>query len=164
MNNNCVRNAISNERLKENISGRGEIAYKKVFLQGCVTEDNADHDVRHLKMESITKSCKASTQLATQETVYNDVAKEHDLNLAYISDSIPNVISRNEDERHNEGALNRVNNPYTEAVSSWERISSQICRLCACTNELHPKQSIVGWLGLLNEILPGVVSIFIFPT
>lgn len=65
----------------------------------------------------------------------------------------------NQEEKHSEKTANGMNHPYTEAVFSWKRIPSQICRLCVCTNELHPKQSIIGWLSLLNEILPGVVSL-----
>jgi hypothetical protein len=160
LNNDYVRSAVSNEQLKENTSRGREISNKEVLLQGYVTEANEDYNVKHVQVESVAESCKTLAQLAVPEAVYNDVAKEQDLNLAYISDSIPNVISRKQEERDSE-TVSRVNHPYTEAVFSWESMSSQICRLCACTNELYPKQSIVGWLGILNEILPGVVSMFI---
>jgi hypothetical protein len=126
-----------------------------------VTENLAGQDIgTNLKVESVVKIHKTLTQLAVPETVYDDVEKEHDLNLAYISNSIPNIISGNQEENHSERTANGMNHPYTEAVFSWKRIPSQICRLCARTNELHPKQSIIGWLSLLNKILPGVVSIF----
>ena len=50
---------------------------------------------------------------------------------------------------------------FAEPVSSCE--SEQICRLCATKCISHPKQSIGRWLGLLNEIVPGMVSvIFVF--
>lgn len=130
-------------------------------MKEYVTENLAGQDIgTNLKEESVIKIHKTPTQLAVTETVYDDVEKEHDLNLAYISNSIPNIISGNQEEKHNEKTANGMNHPCTEAVFSWKRIPSQICRLCACTNELHPKQSIIGWLSLLNEILPGIVSIF----
>jgi hypothetical protein len=48
------------------------------------------------------------------------------------------------------------------ATDTWEHLPNLICRLCASTDE-HPKQSIVGWLGMLNEIIPGLVSyLFLF--
>jgi hypothetical protein len=47
--------------------------------------------------------------------------------------------------------------PCTVATDTWEYLPSQLCRLCASTDE-HPKQSIVGWLGMLNEIIPDLVS------
>jgi hypothetical protein len=49
------------------------------------------------------------------------------------------------------------NEPCTVAVDTWETLPNQLCRLCASTGE-HPKQSVVGWLGMLNEIIPGLVS------
>jgi hypothetical protein len=45
----------------------------------------------------------------------------------------------------------------TVATDTWENLPNQLCRLCASTDE-HPKQSIVGWLGMLNEIIPDLVS------
>jgi hypothetical protein len=45
----------------------------------------------------------------------------------------------------------------TVAVDTWENLPNQLCRLCASTDE-HPKQSVVGWLGMLNEIIPDLVS------
>jgi len=51
---------------------------------------------------------------------------------------------------------------YMVATDTWENLPNQVCRLCASADE-HPKQSIVGWLGMLNEIIPGLVSfIFLF--
>ncbi|PNF22788.1 hypothetical protein B7P43_G02525 [Cryptotermes secundus] len=50
------------------------------------------------------------------------------------------------------------NEPCTVAVDSWENLPNQLCRLCASTDE-HPKQSIVGWLGMLNEIIPDLVAL-----
>jgi hypothetical protein len=133
-------------------------------LKEYITENLAGQDIgTYLKVDSVTKSHKALTQLTIPETVYDDVEKEHELNPAYISNNIPNIISGNQEKKQNEGAANGMNCPCPEAVFSWERIPSEICRLCACTNELHPKQSIVGWLSLLNEIIPGVVSIFMVP-
>jgi hypothetical protein len=49
------------------------------------------------------------------------------------------------------------NEPCTVAVDSWENLPHQLCRLCASTDE-HPKQSIFGWLGMLNKIIPDLVS------
>ena len=49
---------------------------------------------------------------------------------------------------------------YMVATDTWENLPNQVCRLCASTDE-HPKQSIVGWLGMLNEIIPDLVS-FLF--
>ena len=46
---------------------------------------------------------------------------------------------------------------YMVATDTWENLPNQLCRLCASTDE-HPKQSIVGWLGMLNEIIPDLVS------
>jgi len=43
------------------------------------------------------------------------------------------------------------------ATNAWEYLPNAECRLCASVNE-HPKQSIVGWLCLLNEVIPNVVS------
>jgi hypothetical protein len=161
LSNISVEKTVSNGRLKENTSGRGKIPKKGIFLKEYVTESLAGQDIgTNLKVESVVKIHKTLTQMAVPETVYNDVEKEHDLNLAYISNSIPDIISENQEEKHNERTANGMNHPYTEAVYSWKRIPSQICRLCACSNELHPKQSILGWLSLLKEILPGVVSIF----
>jgi len=51
---------------------------------------------------------------------------------------------------------------YMVATDTWENLPNQVCRLCASTDE-HPKQSIIGWLGMLNEIIPDLVSfIFLF--
>ena len=51
---------------------------------------------------------------------------------------------------------------YMVATDKWENLPNQVCRLCASTDE-HPKQSIVGWLAMLNEIIPSLVSfIFLF--
>jgi hypothetical protein len=47
--------------------------------------------------------------------------------------------------------------PSTVAIGTWENLPNQLCRLCASTGE-HPKQSVVGWLGMLNEIIPDLVS------
>jgi len=52
------------------------------------------------------------------------------------------------------------NESYMVATDTWENLPNQVCRLCASTDE-HPKQSIVGWLGMLNEIIPGLVSFLI---
>jgi hypothetical protein len=49
------------------------------------------------------------------------------------------------------------NESYTVATDTWENLPNQVCRLCASTDE-HPKQSIVGWLSMLNEIIPDLVS------
>ena len=46
---------------------------------------------------------------------------------------------------------------YMIATNAWEYLPNAECRLCASTNE-HPKQSIVGWLRLLNEVIPNLVS------
>jgi hypothetical protein len=54
------------------------------------------------------------------------------------------------------------NESYMVATDTWENLPNQVCRLCASTDE-HPKQSIVGWLSMLNEIIPGLVSyLFLF--
>jgi hypothetical protein len=51
---------------------------------------------------------------------------------------------------------------YMVATDTWEHLPNQVCRLCASTGG-HPKQSIVGWLSMLNEIIPGLVSyLFMF--
>ena len=51
---------------------------------------------------------------------------------------------------------------YMVATDTWEYIPDELCRLCAFSDE-HPKQSIVGWLHLLNEIIPDLVSyLFLF--
>jgi hypothetical protein len=51
---------------------------------------------------------------------------------------------------------------FTIATDTWEHLPNLLCRLCASTDE-HPKQSIVGWLGMLNEVIPGLVSyLFLF--
>jgi hypothetical protein len=49
------------------------------------------------------------------------------------------------------------NESYMVATDTWEYLPNEICRLCASTDE-HPKQSIVGWLHLLNEVIPDLVS------
>jgi hypothetical protein len=49
------------------------------------------------------------------------------------------------------------NELFTVATDTWEELPHQLCRLCASTDE-HPKQSIVGWLGMLNEVIPDLVS------
>jgi hypothetical protein len=46
---------------------------------------------------------------------------------------------------------------YMIATNTWEYLPNAECRLCASANE-HPKQSIVGWLRLLNEVIPNLVS------
>jgi len=46
---------------------------------------------------------------------------------------------------------------YMIATNTWEYLPNAECRLCASANE-HPKQSIVGWLHLLNEVIPNLVS------
>jgi hypothetical protein len=46
---------------------------------------------------------------------------------------------------------------YMIATNTWEYLPNAECRLCASANE-HPKQSIVGWLCLLNEVIPNLVS------
>ena len=44
----------------------------------------------------------------------------------------------------------------------WEYLPNELCRLCASSDE-HPKQSIVGWLRMLNDIIPDLVSyLFLF--
>jgi hypothetical protein len=52
------------------------------------------------------------------------------------------------------------NEPCTLATDTWEYLPNQLCRLCASADE-HPKQSIVGWLGMLNEIIPDLVSYYL---
>jgi hypothetical protein len=161
LSNVSVEETVSGGRLKENSSARGEITKKQIHLKEYITENLAGQDsVINLEVESVIESHKTLTQLVIQETVCDNAEKEHDLNPAYILNTIPNIISRYQEEKQSEGAAKGFNNPYTEAPFSWKKIPSQICRLCACTDR-HPKQSIVGWLSLLNEILPGVVSIFI---
>lgn len=162
LSNVSVEETVSGGRLKENCSERGEISKKQTCLKEYITENLTGQDsVINLKVESVIESHKTLTQLVIQESVCDDVEKEHDFNPAYILNSIPNIISRYQEEKQSERAAKGFNNPYTEAVFSWKIIPSQICRLCASTNDQHPKQSIVGWLSLLNELLPGVVSIFI---
>jgi hypothetical protein len=52
---------------------------------------------------------------------------------------------------------------YMVATDTWEYLPNEICRLCASTDE-HPKQSIVGWLHMLNEVFPDLVSyLFTYP-
>jgi hypothetical protein len=46
---------------------------------------------------------------------------------------------------------------YMIATNTWEFLPNAECRLCASAAE-HPKQSIVGWLHLLNEVIPNLVS------
>jgi hypothetical protein len=46
---------------------------------------------------------------------------------------------------------------YMIATNTREYLPDAECRLCASANE-HPKQSIVGWLHLLNEVIPDLVS------
>jgi len=46
---------------------------------------------------------------------------------------------------------------YMIATNTWEYLPNAECCLCASANE-HPKQSIVGWLRLLNEVIPNLVS------
>jgi hypothetical protein len=51
---------------------------------------------------------------------------------------------------------------YVVATGTWENLPNEMCRLCASTDE-HPRQLIVGWLDILNEIIPDVVSyLFLF--
>jgi hypothetical protein len=45
----------------------------------------------------------------------------------------------------------------TIATGTWEGLPNQLCRLCASSDQ-HPKQSIVGWMGMLSEIIPDLVS------
>jgi hypothetical protein len=162
LNNISGEKTVSEGRLKENASKRGEIPKKQICLKEYTTENVAGQgSVINKKLESVIKAHKTQTQLAIQETICDDMEKERDLNLAFISNSIPDISSENQEEKQSERTAKGSNNFFTEAVFSWKKIPSQICRLCACTNDLHPKQSIVGWLSVLNEILPGVVSIFI---
>jgi hypothetical protein len=49
------------------------------------------------------------------------------------------------------------NESYVVAAETWENLPNEICRLCASTDE-HPRQLIVGWLDMLNEIIPDLVS------
>ena len=49
------------------------------------------------------------------------------------------------------------NESYVVATDTWENLPNEMCRLCASTDE-HPRQSIVGWLDMLNEIIPDLVS------
>lgn len=54
------------------------------------------------------------------------------------------------------------NESYVVATGTWENLPNVMCRLCASTDE-HPRQSIVGWLAMLNEIIPDLVSyLFLF--
>jgi hypothetical protein len=53
------------------------------------------------------------------------------------------------------------NDPCTVSTYTWEYLPHQLCRLCASTDE-HPKQSIVGWLDMLNEVIPDMVSYLSF--
>jgi hypothetical protein len=55
------------------------------------------------------------------------------------------------------------NESYMVGTDTWESLPNQICRLCASIDE-HPKQSIVGWLGMLNEVIPGLVSYLFLST
>ena len=51
---------------------------------------------------------------------------------------------------------------YMVATDTWEYLPDELCRLCASSDE-HPKQSVVGWLRMLNEIIPDFVSyLFLF--
>jgi hypothetical protein len=59
-----------------------------------------------------------------------------------------------------EGVNFMPNEPCTVATDAWEYLPNQLCRLCASADE-HPKQSIVGWLGMLNEIIPDLVSYYL---
>jgi hypothetical protein len=45
----------------------------------------------------------------------------------------------------------------TVAIDTWENLRNQLCQLFSSTDE-HPKQSVVGWQGMLNEIMPDLVS------
>ena len=48
------------------------------------------------------------------------------------------------------------------ATGTWENLPNVMCRLCASTDE-HPRQSVVGCLAMLNEIIPDLVSyLFLF--
>jgi hypothetical protein len=49
---------------------------------------------------------------------------------------------------------------YTVATDTWEYLPDEVCRLCTSGDE-HQKQSIVGWLRILNEIIPDLVSYFL---
>jgi hypothetical protein len=54
------------------------------------------------------------------------------------------------------------NESYVVATGTLENLPNVMCRLCASTDE-HPRQSIVGWLTMLNEIIPDLVSyLFLF--
>ncbi|XP_069671784.1 zinc finger protein 93-like isoform X2 [Periplaneta americana] len=77
---------------------------------------------------------------------------------SYANDGILDAVCEEQDIDSGE-VVNRVIHPYTEAVFSWDEIPSQICRLCACTNESHPKQSVIGWMSLLDEVIPGLVHL-----
>ena len=46
---------------------------------------------------------------------------------------------------------------YMVATDTWKYLPDELCRLCASSDE-NPKQPVVGWLGMLNEIIPDLVS------
>ena len=54
------------------------------------------------------------------------------------------------------------NESYVVATGTWENLPNEMCRLCASTDG-HLRQSIDGWLDMLNEIIPDLVSyLFLF--
>jgi hypothetical protein len=109
----------------------------------------------------------------------NDTAQYHNSNgaqtdsqnhcrepVTLVGGTAVNVIDMSEtcDTTSDDGGTNECedvkfipNEPCTVATGTWVNLPNQLCRLCASTDE-HPKQSIVGWLGMLNEIIPDLVS------
>jgi hypothetical protein len=78
---------------------------------------------------------------------------------------LPNICDMASDHRcadEYEHVKSVPNESYVVATGTWENLPNVLCRLCASTDE-HPRQSIVGWLAMLNEIIPDLVSyLFLF--
>lgn len=131
--------AYSNARVKQSPQGVQESAEELVQLDIQLAEDK--------KIES------SATVHAGSNGNKSDLQNVCGEPTADVGDTA--VDGREPSEMRDTGS-------YMVATDTWEYLPNELCRLCASSDE-HPKQSIVGWLRMLNEIVPDMVSyLFLF--
>lgn len=155
-------------------SGRCSYTYNSVGVKQLPqkVEESTEKPVQEdswSKEDILTES--SATELASSGRNQSDLQNVHGESVADIdgstgygrelSETCDSGSHQEDTDEYEDIKLTPVES-YMVATETWENLPNQVCRLCASTDE-HPKQSIVGWLGMLNEIIPGLVSfLFLF--
>jgi hypothetical protein len=155
----------------------GSQPYLDIGLRNCEYSNVRDLQQEQKVLERVEMSVQEDTLSGEDVLTETSTFEHHSLNGNEIE--LENVCR--ESVRHVDGAAGNVgdvreirdtdhenvdeyegmkfipNELCTVATDTWEDLPNQLCRLCASTDE-HPKQSIIGWLGMLNEVIPDLVS------